>query len=320
MAVSLAEAHQRAGHDSEIFTVFERGPLPCKVPVKTFRKHRGFSTPALMRMAWRLRADVVHTHNASIHHYGAVAGTLAGAVVVNTRHGMGLHSSPTQEQHARAVMPLTGAVVFVSDALRSHFATKGLAPEQRSHVIPNGIELERFTRRRRAAHSGIRFGTVGRFVPAKAHGDLLAAFAIVSHEMPEAELHIWGYGPLEPDVSGLTNAFVHGVAEDAAEALATLDIFVLSSISEGQPLVVLEAMAAGLPIVSTRVGGVEEFAPAWLADPANPASLAQAMLAAARADLAAAGDGSYQIAHEKFGVDRMQRDYEALYTRLLENR
>jgi len=215
---------------------------------------------------------------------------------------------------------------------RRYFAQKGTAPEAKSEVILNGIPLEPFQQLRAAPGSmrpKIRFGTIGRLVKAKAHGDLLEAFALVARELPEAELDIWGYGPLQAELEDRIAALelgsrVHyrGPASNPAEALRTLDIFVLSSISEGLPLVILEAMAAGLPIVSTRAGGVAEVAPegtaAWFAEPGNPASLAEAMRQAAVSDLAAAGCVAYEIASRDYGVETMQRHYESLFLRLLQ--
>jgi len=338
MALHLAVAHRKAGHWSAIYTVFGPGALEGEarsagIPVVSFHKRPGFSVGAVWRLARQLRADraqIVHTHNSSIHHYGALAGKLAGAVVVNTRHGLALHSSSRQEIYFKAVLPLTSAVVFVCQYGRRYFARKGMAPEAKSEVILNGIPLDPFRQVRASPGSmrpKIRFGTIGRLVKAKAHGDLLEAFALVARDLPEAELDIWGYGDLRAQLesriaaSGLQGrVHYHGPASKPAEALRTLDIFVLSSISEGLPLVILEAMAAGLPIVSTRVGGVAEVAPegtaAWFAEPGNPASLAEAMRKAAASDLAAAGRSAYEIAGRDFGVDTMQRHYENLFRRL----
>lgn len=338
MALNLAIAHRAAGHQSTIYTIFEPGSMAgaahaAGVPVIPFRKRRGFSASALVHLARRLRQDraaIVHTHNTPVHHYGAVAGRLAGAAVVNTRHGLALHSHPRQERYFRGVLPLTDAVVFVCELGRRHYEVKGSAPAGKSHVILNGIPLERFQRvpaTPGARGARIRFGSIGRFVKAKAHTDLIDAFALIARDLPGAELSIWGYGELREAAErrieqlGLTGrAVCRGVAEKPEEVLRTLDVFVLSSISEGLPLVILEAMAAGLPIVSTSVGGVPEVAPldcAWYAAPGDPASLAGAMREAAGADLAAAGHAAYRHAAERFSIERMQARYEELFRRLL---
>ena len=340
MAVDLAIAHRRAGNHSSIYTVFEAGPLAGEaeaggVTVVPFDKAIGFSPKTISAMAKRLRADraeIVHTHNSGIHHYGVLAGKLAGArAIVSTRHGLAFHSGRRQEVYYRASMPLTAAVVFVCENGRQHYTEAGVVPVTKSHVILNGVAIEKF-QSRRAAPGGvrprIRFGTIGRFVKAKAHNDLVSAFALLAPHVPEAELHIWGYGELQDSVlaqiagSGLGSRIRYrGVALDPPEALRELDVFVLSSISEGLPLVILEAMAAGLPIVSTRVGGVPEVAPegsvAWYARCGDPGDLAAAMRQAAGSDLAAAGDAAYHLAGQRFSLETMQAQYAALFEKLV---
>ena len=218
------------------------------------------------------RAQVVHTHNSVIHHYGVLAGKLAGVdAIVNTRHGLAFHSGRRQEVYFRAVMPLTSKVIFVCQDGRRHYVERGVVPAHKSGVVLNGVPVETFQLRRAhpgAARPRIRFGTIGRMVKAKAHSDLVNAFALLAPRFPEAELEIWGDGDLYPAVReqvaalGLEGRGTPGMLMlTPAEVLAGLDVFVLSSISEGLPLVILEAMAAGLPIVSTRVGGVPEVAP-----------------------------------------------------------
>ena len=339
MVLNLAIAHRKAGHFSAIYTVFEPGALEADalaagIPVVSFHKKKGFSAKAIMQITQRLRADraqVVHTHNSSIHHYGALAGSLAGAAVVNTRHGFALHSSSRQEIYFKTVLPLTRAVVFVCESARSYFANRGIAPDGKSWVIVNGIPVETFQAFRATPGTRkpkVRFGTIGRLVKAKAHHDLVEAFGMIASELPDAELEIWGYGALQGELENQISVEkladrVHycGLASKPGEVLRNLDVFVLSSISEGLPLVVMEAMAAGLPIVSTRAGGIPEVAHGrgvWLAEPGNPASLAAAMRKAAASDLAAAGQAVYETARQHFGIEIVQSSYEALYRTTLE--
>ena len=335
MAVNLAIAHRNAGHFSAIYTVFEPGALEkdaraAGVPVIPFHKKKGFSPKAIVGILRRLRADraqVVHTHNSSIHHYGALSGCLAGAAVVNTRHGLALHSSKKQELYFKAVLPLTKTVVFVCESGRRYYANKGMAPKRKSQVIVNAIPIERFQAFRASPGSrrpALRFGTMGRLVKAKAHHDLLQAFAAIAPELPGAELEIWGTGALQSELEnqistrGLAGCVRYrGLAVKPAEVFQNLDVFVLSSTAEGGPLVIMEAMAAGLPIVSTRVGAIAEVlsdsSGVWFAEPGNPASLADSMRKAAASDLAAVGQTAYDAAARHFSLETMQRAYESVY-------
>jgi glycosyltransferase involved in cell wall biosynthesis len=165
---------------------------------------------------------------------------------------------------------------------------------------------------------------VGRLVPAKDHVTLIRAFALVSSVMPDAELHILGDGPCRSVISqtaeslGVANqVFLQGVSHDVAGFLSTLDLFVLSSIDEGLPISLMEAMAAGLPVVSTRLPGLTELAPesviAGYCVPGQPESLAeQILLAANRCDLPALGEAARRWA-QKFGIQETWNQYQTLF-------
>ena len=343
LAVDLALAQQRAGHEVRMYCLFGAGPLAGKlqdsgIPVVTLQKPPGFSLSTLLAMTRSLRrdrAEVIHGHNPGVHHYAALAARLAGVpVCVNTRHSAATSTgAPYQERYFRWVRPLTGQVVFVCDAVRAPLLPRLRYPDEKCSVILNGIPLDPF--RGRQASPGarlprIRFGTIGRLVPAKAHGILIDAFARIAPRLPEATLHIYGYGALEAELAaqiarlGLQHrARLEGRTSDPAGTLETLDVFVFSSIHEGLPLVVLEAMAAGLPIVSTAVGGVPEILPesvGWLCPTGDAGALAEAMLTAATAPgLERRGAAAREIALARYGVESMSRNYEDLYQRVLNN-
>jgi glycosyltransferase involved in cell wall biosynthesis len=292
------------------------------------------------------RPDVLHTHNHLVHHYGVVSGVLARVpVIVNTRHraefrfvagpegSQSTTESPDRKSDLifRATLPWVGCVVLISEATRQFFVRYRGIPEGKTRVILNGAHLERFLKA--PAHPGsklprVRFGIAARFVGEKDHFTLLRAFAIVSAEVPGAELQIAGDGFLRDRLVGFVNelnltgrvTFV-GALPDTAEFLSQLDIFVLSSLNEGLPLALLEAMASGVPVVATRAGGVEEAAregySAYLAEPGDSDGLARAMIRMAREpDMARIGALGRQIVQERFRIEGTWREYHKLFLSL----
>jgi len=344
IAVELAIAQKAAGHEPFLYCVTFDGPLARRaeeagIPVAAFHKKPGFSAAAVWQLRQRMRADrvdIVHTHNSIIHHYGAFAARLAGVPVINTQHGLGsLTRNPRQMRIFRSTIPLTAAVVFVAEEPKRFLWEAGGFPPSKARVILNGISLEPFAAAP-AAPGGtpgrLRFGTVGRMVAVKDHATLLRAFASILPDYPAAELHIVGYGALEQDTRrlaaelGLDGHFrVYPPETGVPGFLSGLDVFVISSQSEALPVCVLEAMAARLPLVSTRVGGIPEAAPenevAWYCPPGDPAAMAAAFRAAAETgELAARGRRAAAIVGERFGIGAMSRSYEALYREVLDGR
>jgi glycosyltransferase involved in cell wall biosynthesis len=342
IAVDLALAQKRAGDSPMLYCMFTGGPLADEartagIPVTEFHKEPGFSARMLFMLARQLRrdaADVVHTHNPGVHHYGAVSAWMARVpAVVNTRHGPATSFGRAyQERYFRAVMPLTDRVVFVCEDSRRYLVEKRGLASRKSEVIINGIELGAFLEKPAASMSAsprVRFGAVGRMVPVKAQSILIDAFAQLSRKLPAAELRIVGGGPLEDELkeqtrkAGLDGRIrIEGLNHCIADVLQELDIFVMSSTSEGLPLVILEAMAAGLPVVSTRIGGVPEVAPegdvSVLCTPGSASDLAEAMYKAATScDLACMGKKAREMAIAKFSLDQMWRSYQAVYAEAL---
>ena len=210
--------------------------------------------------------------------------------------------------------------------------SRAVAPGQLV-VIPNGVDLARFSpapEPRRGGPGLVTVGTLANLRPEKGLRDLLRAMALVRDRYPQGRLAIWGGGPLRADLEGLigelglrAEARLHGPTTEPEAALRALDIFVLPSLSEACSNVLLEAMASGLPVVATRVGGspvlVEDEMTGLLVRPGDPDALAKAIIRLVEDPMLARrlGASAYDVVRSRFGVDRMLSRVQAFYERAL---
>jgi glycosyltransferase involved in cell wall biosynthesis len=341
LTVDLALRQKQEGHDPFIYCTSHPGPLAAEaeaagIPVRSFGKSVGFSFRLIRQLAQSLRedrAEVLHPHNAVVLHYGVAAARLARVpVVITTRHGGNLKWDPKLEWIWTRMVPRTDGVVFVSEGARDYFIERTHISRRNTHVIYNGIDLDKFLRRPARPGSKLpqlRFGAVGRLWPAKDHVSLTRAFAEIAAALPQAELHILGEGPCRPQITETAAALgvadrvkLHGAGLDVAGFLADLDVFVLSSLDEGLPIALMEAMAAGLPIISTRLPGLTEVAPedtvALYCPPGQPSELAALMLKMAhRPDLANLGENARTLA-ARFGIVETWHRYHELFEKALQ--
>ena len=199
-------------------------------------------------------------------------------------------------------------------------------PHETFADLYNGIDAAKFFASAARPASNlpkIRFGAVGRLVPAKDHVTLVRALALIASSLPEAQLHLLGEGPCRSAIAEVAASLgfservvLHGAGYDVAGFLSELDIFVLSSIDEGLPISLMEAMAAGLPVIATRLPGLPELAPenvvAGYCHPGQPRSLADLMLRiAGHPDLPGMGARAREWA-QRFAIAETWRQYRSL--------
>ena len=199
-----------------------------------------------------------------------------------------------------------------------------LSAPSKYEVVRNGIDVDRFDRPA-PSHPGFVIGAVGRFTSEKGHRTLIDAFARVSRVLSDSRLVLVGYGELEEDLrrraEGLPITFAG--ERDSAELLPTFDLFVQPSLYESQGIAILEAMAAGRPVVASDVGGVRDAVrdgeTGLLVPPSDPEALAAAILRLARDSALAArlASAARALVRAEFSVDRMVASYGRLYNRLL---
>lgn len=257
----------------------------------------------LRRAIGIVQPDIVHAHGSRAAFFARVADPQAAARVVYTVHGIHVDRAGSPARRVvfttleRALSYRTRSFVCVCAADARKGAELGILDASRARVIHNGIDLPVLPVAATGAFRreiGVDDDTplalsVGRFHEQKDHATLLSAWAVVRARVPDAVLALIGSGPLEADLR--EHAAALGLGEsvrfcpprpDLASAYADADLFVLSSLWEGLPYVILEAMGHGLPVVSTAVDGIPEAVlderTGLLVPPRDPAALAEAIV------------------------------------------
>ncbi len=310
-----------------------------------------------LRRLYRLfrdeRPGLVHTHTSKAGALGRVAAWLAGVkTVVHTPHGHVYygHFDPVESWVfycvERALASRTTHMIALTEAERDEHLQRGVGRSDRFAVIPSGIDLERFRlvaerrdRHGRTAIPGLSLpsdavvvGSVGWLTDVKGHGTLIEAVAKLAPTHLSVHLVIVGSGDRLSDYRaraarlGIADR-VHFLGErrDVPDCLAGMDIFVLPSLNEGMGRALIEAMAAGLPVVASRVGGVpavlEDGRSGRLVPPGDADALAAAigaLLAKPEDAMALARAGSARIG-ERFGAGAMVRAIESVYDHALKD-
>lgn len=307
------------------------------------------ATVSLTRRMFRGRYDVVHLHSSKAGIVGRLAARLAGVpVVVHTVHGWGFNEeqhrlvSGTYQALERTCARWCDALVVVGSPYRDEGLALGIGEPSQYHLIRSGIEIDvyrsvpsdRATLRARLGlpADALVIGNVGRLSPPKCPELMVRAFARLAATHTHAHLVLvgdgWQRGEVEAEVAALgLRERVHllGLRRDIPDLLHTFDVFVMSSSREGLPRTLPQAMAAGLPVVATHVGGipdaVAEGESGFLVPAGDVAALADrlARLAADPALRARLGAGG-RARVEEFSVQTMVRRTEELYDRLLARR
>jgi sugar transferase (PEP-CTERM/EpsH1 system associated) len=304
------------------------------IPIESLECRQQSKIQTLKRLKRRLaalRPDILHTHNPSPHIFGAVAARLTGVpVVIHTKHGRNYPSAFISVALNRLAASLSDSVVAVSEDAGRVASQVERIPARKLLVIRNGIELPPCpasstanpTQGKRAVH-------VARLHPIKDQATLLRAARIVADVEPTFHLDIVGDGPAAAELATLTgrlNLSQHvrflGYRSDVEAMLAGADMFVLSSVSEGISLTLLEAMAAGLAVVATDVGGNREVIArsetGLLVTAQSPEALAEAILTLLRdpALARAMGQAGRQRVERLFDLRQTVSQYELLYSQL----
>jgi glycosyltransferase involved in cell wall biosynthesis len=332
LLVEFARHTDRRRFNPCVVSLTTRGVLADEIeatgcPVIALDAGNGFRPGLFFKLAQLFRQrqiDVVHTHDDRPHIYGTVAALLAGVPrVIHMRHGQGLHLSARQRRLVNFLARFADRFVCVSrDSAR--LAVEQGVPASKVCTIWNGIDTTRFVNRGPRGDGPVVI--VARLVPEKDMETLLRAADLVRREDASFRLEIAGDGVCLPQLRACAadlklDGCVRflGQTRDVAAVLARAQLFVLSSISEGVSLTLLEAMATGLAVVATNVGGnpevVADGETGLLVPPRDPAALAVAILNLRRntGERTRLGLAGRERVEEHFDVRRMVANYEELY-------
>jgi glycosyltransferase involved in cell wall biosynthesis len=309
------------------------------------------ATVRLAALIRRERPQILHTHTAKAGTVGRVAALLAGRarppIVVHTFHGHVLYGyfGPLRSRFFRLLERWlarhTTALVAVSPQVRDDLVSLGVAPADKFVVVRLGIELDervggnsdsRDEMRRYLGISSTRFavGWVGRMTAVKRTDDVLDAFKRLQERGVAATLCLVGDGPDRPglerrahELGIMRDTLFLGYQEEVGPLYAAFDALVLPSGNEGTPVSVIEALAAGTPVVATRVGGVPDVVrdgeDGFLVEPGASDELAARLAELARDPALRERFGAAGRARvlPRYAVDRLVDDIDRLYRALL---
>jgi glycosyltransferase involved in cell wall biosynthesis len=348
--LSAAQELRARGNEVLIVSLTPLGPMGLQgkamgLQMESLEMRRGFPDPRgllrLRRLVRAWRPDVLHSH---MVHANLMARALrlvvALPVLVSTIHNIYEGGRPWMIAY-RLTNRLVDAMTIISQAAADRFINEGIVPKQLLRVVPNGVDIDLLQdvpagardahRRALGLEREFVWAAVGRFETAKDYPNLLRAFAEVLERHPRAVLVLIGQGSLQRETETLAQDLglrdrvkFLGVRNDVPELMSAADGYVMSSAWEGMPMVLLEAAAAGLPIVATRVGGNQEVVrdgeSGFLVPPGAPDQLAMAMLrlmALSEADRRSMGDRGRDHVRVHYGLSRVVERWEELYRTML---
>ncbi len=312
------------------------------IPVRHLRRSRFDPRIAtdIAALARRVGARILHVHGYAAADFGRIAARLAGARLVLHEHFADPRMPAYQALADRLLAPLTDAAIAVSRSTLEFLVVGRHVARDRVRLIWNGAPLDEFAPVPRAralrlrrelgiADDALLVGTVGRLNAQKGHRHLLEAAARLSARLPGVRVLIAGDGDLMDALRA--RAAELGVAElvvfaghrsDVPDVLGAIDVFCLSSLYEGTPLALFEAMASGKAIVSTAVDGcrevLEDGVTGLLVPPADASALAAALERAGRSpELRRELGQSALAASRRYDVSACVAQMQALYDELL---
>lgn len=351
-AVELAK-HIDCEHFDPVTVCFQRdGPLSAELPggldgVETFPL-ASFYGPTTVRESARFgrflrtrKPKIVVCFDFYANIFAIPLARLAGVpLVIGARREQGITKTRTQRKVELAALRIATGVVTNAQALRDELIVRHCISAERIWTVHNGLDIQRFDAQHKMAQARgkrtettLRIGMVANLRPEKGHLMFVDACHNLSQSLPDVSFVIVGDGPMRGqiqdriDVLGLRERVrMLGLTTDVAGALESIDIAVSTSITEGFPNSIMEAMAARLPVVATDAGGTRELVvdgvTGYLVKPGNALEMARQIECVVknptmRRTMGAAG--RERIVRD-FSSPTMARRFENLFQRLLKHK
>ncbi|MBI1765626.1 MAG: glycosyltransferase [Acidobacteria bacterium] len=353
-AIELLKRLDQTRFDVRLAALQRQGPLYDEVATRyprllEFPLNSLYNAQALRQMrrlrAWLLeeQIDILHAHDFYAGWLGTLAAQFTGVKIIACQRHLRLSDRWVHAAGRRVINRLAHRVVVNAELIRKHVLETGTARADKLIVIRNGLIYQAEPAARNAVRAALLaelqlpadvllIGNVANLRPVKGHRYLLQAAATVVRQFPHAHFLLIGKGELQVALQAQAAALgisanVHflGQRSNAAQLAQAFDLAVLASLHEGLPNTVMEAMAAGVPVVATAVGGVLEMITdgetGYLAPAADAAHLAEKILQAladeaGRAQRAAHGQA---FVLDQFSMQRMVAATEQLYDEVCGN-
>jgi len=345
VVLDILENLNRDRFDLELVCLGDEGTMydrfkATEVPIWFFRKKPGFKPGMfldLYKFFKKHHYHIVHSHNPGAFIYSAVASCLAGtSVLINSEHGYGSEISWRKKNVESVLANRCYLTLAVSNDLRNLLAARPFCDAGKVQTLYNGIDVVKYTSStmRYVVRSSlgisnrqILIGTVGRLAAVKDYKTLIRGFEIFHRSFPESRLVIVGEGGEKEALTQLSNELAlndkilfTGERNDIPDLLSGMDIFVLSSVSEGISITLLESMAAQLPVVATAVGGnvevVEDGLTGLLVPAQNPDKIAEALVSLCESESMSHsfGESGKKRVEKYFSIQHMIEKLEIIYS------
>jgi glycosyltransferase involved in cell wall biosynthesis len=344
--LSAAQELRSRGHDILIVSLTPLGPMGLEargsgIPTESLEMRRGMPDPRglfrLLQLVRSWKPDILHSHMVHANLMARAVRLLSPVpVMVATIHNI-YEGGAVWMAAYRLTNRLVDHMTIVSQAAADRFIRERIVPREMLRVVPNGIDSELFrnvpadTRAslRRSLEVDDRFVwlAVGRFEIAKDYPNMLRAFAQIRRQEARAVLLLVGRGSLQAETEALVQELnlerdvrFLGVRADVPEIMSAADGYLMSSAWEGMPMVLLEAAAAGLPIVATSVGGNQEVVRdgenGYLVPPRDADALATAalrLMGLSQAQRRQMGERGREHVRSRYSLRRVAEQWEELY-------